>query len=374
MTADANGNIRDQFNLPDWFVAVYSVTATGATSGTVTTSFTDARLVTSATLNGGSSVSVQPGDSITANVTVQRDGTGINARWNSTGWRVNTTAPGSVTCVNLSNHETNAVPAVTDSESFSITAPNAPGTYNAYFVAYSTDNCRAQGGTNGAPSATFMISNGVVVKSNQETLTYTGPTTGTYGDKLTLSSSGGSGTGAVTYETTGTACELGTGADAGKLLITSGTGTCSVTVNKAADNNYKDATSGPQTITVNKANQTITFNALTDKIVPANFTVSASASSGLPVSFSAGPIGTCTISGTNVSVTGVGACTITASQAGDSNYHPATSVPQSFNASYTFFGWLQPVDGDGTATGLVNWARSAGPIRSSGSSRMPQVP
>jgi hypothetical protein len=41
VVADENGAIVDQFNLPDWFVAVYSVTATGAISGTATWSFTD---------------------------------------------------------------------------------------------------------------------------------------------------------------------------------------------------------------------------------------------------------------------------------------------------------------------------------------------
>ncbi|HZN14175.1 MAG TPA: Ig-like domain-containing protein, partial [Acidimicrobiales bacterium] len=41
LTADANGGIGDSFTLPDWFVATYSVTATGATSGTATSSFTD---------------------------------------------------------------------------------------------------------------------------------------------------------------------------------------------------------------------------------------------------------------------------------------------------------------------------------------------
>src|SRR5215216_7080342 len=39
--ADPSGNITDQFNLPDWFVATYTVTATGTVSGTATTTFTD---------------------------------------------------------------------------------------------------------------------------------------------------------------------------------------------------------------------------------------------------------------------------------------------------------------------------------------------
>src|SRR5215218_281767 len=38
--ADPSGNISDSFNLPEFFVANYSVTATGA-SGTATASFTD---------------------------------------------------------------------------------------------------------------------------------------------------------------------------------------------------------------------------------------------------------------------------------------------------------------------------------------------
>ena len=49
MTADASGNITDSFNLPNAFVSDYDVTATGAQSGTATTTFTDA-LPTSTTL------------------------------------------------------------------------------------------------------------------------------------------------------------------------------------------------------------------------------------------------------------------------------------------------------------------------------------
>ena len=41
VTADPNGQIQDQFQLPSSFVAVYTVTATGAQSGVATTSFTD---------------------------------------------------------------------------------------------------------------------------------------------------------------------------------------------------------------------------------------------------------------------------------------------------------------------------------------------
>jgi hypothetical protein len=42
--ADASGNISDSFNLPEWFVATYSVKATGASGAVAITSFTDANL------------------------------------------------------------------------------------------------------------------------------------------------------------------------------------------------------------------------------------------------------------------------------------------------------------------------------------------
>ncbi|HET9615436.1 MAG TPA: hypothetical protein VFP22_11545, partial [Candidatus Limnocylindrales bacterium] len=40
-TADASGHVSDSFNLPNWFVANYSVAASGSRSGLATTSFTD---------------------------------------------------------------------------------------------------------------------------------------------------------------------------------------------------------------------------------------------------------------------------------------------------------------------------------------------
>src|SRR5205807_6676792 len=63
-----------------------------------------------------------------------------------------------------------------------------------------------------------------------------------------------------------------------------------------------------------------------------DFLVSPTASSGLPVSLSA--IGNCTVttpSPGTVHTTGAGACTITASQAGNANYNAAANVPQTFS-------------------------------------------
>ncbi len=81
--------------------------------------------------------------------------------------------------------------------------------------------------------------------------------------------------------------------------------------------------------------QSITFNSLNSKdATDPNFDVSASASSGLTVSFSSatGTICTVTTSGT-VDILKAGICTINANQAGDASYFAASQVSQSFTVN-----------------------------------------
>ena len=80
----------------------------------------------------------------------------------------------------------------------------------------------------------------------------------------------------------------------------------------------------------NKLTQTINFAPLADKTYgDADFQVTATATSGLPVTFSAS--GDCTVTGDIVHITGAGSCTITASQTGDATYDAAPDVSQSFD-------------------------------------------
>ena len=92
-----------------------------------------------------------------------------------------------------------------------------------------------------------------------------------------------------------------------------------------------------QQITVTQnglASQTITFGALANQAFgTAPFTVSATASSGLTVSFNSQTTGVCTVSGTTVTLVAVGTCTIQATQAGNANYAAATPVNQSFQVT-----------------------------------------
>jgi hypothetical protein len=64
-------------------------------------------------------------------------------------------------------------------------------------------------------------------------------------------------------------------------------------------------------------------------ILESPLVVSATASSGLEVTFLAS--GSCTIAGANVSLTAVGSCTIIAQQGGDASFTAAPTVQQSFN-------------------------------------------
>jgi hypothetical protein len=79
VTADASGNISDSFNLPDWFVATYTVTATGVTSGTATHTFTDALPSTTAVTSSVNPSSVGQSVTFTAKVTFTNTGSGHTA-------------------------------------------------------------------------------------------------------------------------------------------------------------------------------------------------------------------------------------------------------------------------------------------------------
>jgi hypothetical protein len=115
-------------------------------------------------------------------------------------------------------------------------------------------------------------------------------------------------------------------------ITITGAGTVTVRSSQAGNANYFAATVVDQSFIVSKANQTITFNALANKIFgDAPFDVNANSSSGLPVSLSivSGPAA---ISGNTITLSAVGVVTVRASQAGNVNYNAATSVDRSFTA------------------------------------------
>ncbi len=128
-------------------------------------------------------------------------------------------------------------------------------------------------------------------------------------------------------------CTL-TGTPAGGYTLTAiGVGSCVLTATQdglvSGVQIYASISVSAPPIPIVKANQTITFNALSARTFgDAPFALVATASSNLPVSFSAS--GNCSTAGGTVTITGAGSCSITASQSGDSNFNPALNVTQPF--------------------------------------------
>jgi hypothetical protein len=115
----------------------------------------------------------------------------------------------------------------------------------------------------------------------------------------------------------------------GNQVHLTNTGACTITASQDGNANINAAPTVARTFAIGKADQQITFDALPDKkFGDADFNVSATASSNLVVSFSAG--GDCTLNGTEVHLTGAGSCTITASQDGDSTHNAATAIARTF--------------------------------------------
>ena len=96
--------------------------------------------------------------------------------------------------------------------------------------------------------------------------------------------------------------------------------------------------------------QTIDFSAILPNpaIIGAAATLSATATSQLPVAFSvsSGSAHVCELDGTTLTYVGVGQCEITASQPGNASYSAAEPVAQVVSVTYNFSGFAAPVEND----------------------------
>ena len=108
-------------------------------------------------------------------------------------------------------------------------------------------------------------------------------------------------------------------------------GTCVITASQAGNGSWYEATSVTQTFIVTGATvQTITFTQSNVNIDTSPIEITASASSGLPVTFAVTTSSVCSVSEIFVTLSTVGECTIVASQSGDVTYAAATNVTVTF--------------------------------------------
>jgi hypothetical protein len=148
----------------------------------------------------------------------------------------------------------------------------------------------------------------------------------------------------------------------GATVHIAGSGACTITSSQPGDGNYNAATDVPQSFNINKTAQTITFGVLAGKTFgDPDFSIGATASSALTVSFTAS--GSCTVTGTTVHITGGGSCTITASQVGDATFGAAPDVLQTFSiakASQTLTFGVLPAKTFGAPDFSVSATASSG--------------
>ncbi|HEX8274376.1 MAG TPA: hypothetical protein VF615_17190 [Longimicrobiaceae bacterium] len=183
----------------------------------------------------------------------------------------------------------------------------------------------------GGYSASTAAGSLTIGKASQAALTLSGvPATAAYNSSFTVTPGGGSGTAPLVVTTSGVCSASGN-----SVTMTAGTGTCTVKVNRAGDDNYNAAAEASASATASKLAQ----GALTLSGVPASsafnstFTVAPGGGNG-SASLVVSTAGVCTASGNDVTMTsGTGACTVKVNRAGDDNYDAAAEVTASANAS-----------------------------------------
>ena len=170
----------------------------------------------------------------------------------------------------------------------------------------------------------------------QQPLSVNTPATLVYGTTARLTTTGGSGTGVVTFIVDPAETAVGCSVSGDVLSVTNASRTCAVVAIKAGDNNYLERTAPSTVVALQKAPQTITFEQLPNvKVADSPLTVGASASSGLAVVFTTTTPAICTAGGANGAVITLlvsGTCTVVAHQSGDDNHLAAPDVPNSFVA------------------------------------------
>ena len=119
----------------------------------------------------------------------------------------------------------------------------------------------------------------------------------------------------------------------GDTLTLTGSGAVVIRAFQAGDTNYIPTPANEHTITVAKANQTISFTPpATATLGGTPLTLSATATSGLKVAFSV-VSGSATVFGNQLTLTGSGAVVIRAFQAGDANYNAAPAIERTLTIS-----------------------------------------
>ena len=198
--------------------------------------------------------------------------------------------------------------------------PTAVGSYSGVIT--------ASNGVSPAATQSFVIA----VAQAGQTITFGPISSRTLGaSPFAVAASASSGLAVALASLTNSVCSL-----SGNTVTLIAAGTCTVRASQPGNATYAAAPNVDQSFTVTGSlvSQVITFAALSSRSLGgAPFDVSATASSGLAVTFSSLSGGVCTVAASAVTLLAAGTCTIRASQAGNASYAPAANVDQSFTVT-----------------------------------------
>ncbi len=205
---------------------------------------------------------------------------------------------------------------------------------------------------NSTYDAAANVSQVLTISKISQTIAFGALSTKTFGDAYFLLSATATSGLPVSFSS----ADASVASISGNVVTILKAGTVSITASQAGNANYQAATDVIQSLVINKANQTITFGSLANKTLgDAPFSLTASSTSGLLVSFSSSDPSTASINGSVVTLLKAGTVTITASQAGDVNYNSGASITQTLsinkgNQTITFDALTNKTLGDAPFT------------------------
>jgi len=217
----------------------------------------------------------------------------------------------------ISAPTSNSTGAITLSSSNTSVATISGTTITIIGAGTTTITAAQAGDANYDPGATTTI---LTVNKAIPILSIMPALTKSYGDaSFTLANPTSNSTGAITF----TSSNAAVAAISGNTVTIVGAGIATITATQAADANYLTGTT-TTTLTVNKLTPVLSnFNAIAKTTDNAPFTLTAPLSSGGTgvISYVSSNTAVATISGSTVTIIGVGTATITATQAADTNYN-----------------------------------------------------
>jgi uncharacterized repeat protein (TIGR03803 family) len=193
-----------------------------------------------------------------------------------------------------------------------------------HIVGLGTSTITASQDGNGNYNAATPVNQNLTVTKGNQTITFSAIQVKSPGDADFDPSATTSSGLTVSYSSSNTSVA----AIVGGLIHILGAGTSNITASQAGNSNFYAATDVVQVLTVKSA-QTITFPAIPKKKQgDADFNSGATASSGLPVTYTSSNTNVATVAGGLIHIVSAGTSNITASQAGNSSYNAAADVVQ----------------------------------------------